>query len=93
VTPEHRKFRGSDARQLLDNELFKEAFAAIDSYLNNAAIACNPDDAEKARRIVISMQLLKAVKREITRVVEDGKIADIQINELEKRKRFPFFQR
>lgn len=83
-TPEHRKLRGQDARALLDNPIFKEAFDAVAEYLNQAALSCNPDDPVKAQRIIISKQLLEAVKREVTRKVEDGEVADIQIKELEK---------
>jgi hypothetical protein len=86
VSPEERRFRGQDAKQLLDNKLFKEAFAAVDEYLNQAALSCSPDDATKAQRIVISKQLLQAVKREVVRQVEDGVVADVQINELEQRR-------
>ena len=70
--------------------MFKEAFQAVDEYLNQAALTCSPDDAEKARRIVISKQLLSAVKREIQRKVEDGDIAQIQMQELETRKKSLF---
>lgn len=86
LSAEDRRIRGNDARHLLDNPLFKEAFAAVNDYLESAAMSCNPDDAEKARRIVISKQLLAAVKREITRVVEDGVVADVQISEIEARR-------
>lgn len=93
MSPETRKFRAADARQLLENAMFKEAFEAVDEYLNAAALACNPDDAEKARRIVISKQILAAVKREIARVVEDGAVAEIQIQEIEKQRKLRLFRR
>lgn len=93
MTPEQRRIKGNEARQLLENPMLKEAFAALDDYLNSAALSCNPDDAEKARRIVISKQLLAAVKREITRQIEDGVIADVQINELEQRRGLRRFMR
>jgi hypothetical protein len=58
-----------------------------------AALTCDPDNAEKARRIFISQQLLAAVKREVTRVVTDGDVAAIQMAELEKRNKLSFFRR
>lgn len=88
MTPEDRKFRATDARQLLENTLFVEAWEAVEKHLNMAALTCDPDNAEKARRIVISQQLLAAVKREITRVVNDGAMAEVQISELEQKKRW-----
>lgn len=93
MTPEARKFRATDARQLLENPLFVEAFSAVEKQLNMAALSCSPDDATKAQRIVITQQLLAAVKREITRVVDDGKVAEIQLSELETKKKFALFRR
>lgn len=90
---EARKFRATDARQLLENPMFVEAFEAVGKQLQMAALTCEPDNATKAQRIIITQQLLAAVKREITRVVEDGKIAEIQLSELENRKKFALFRR
>ena len=86
MTPESRKFRATDAKQLLENPLIIEAFAAVANHLNMAALTCDPDNQAKAQRIVISQQLLAAVKREISRVVEDGVIAEIQLAEIENKK-------
>ncbi len=86
MTPEDRKFRATDAKQLLENKLFVEAFDAVERHLSMAALTCDPDNATKAQRVVISQQLLAAVKREITRIVEDGKVAEIQMAELERRR-------
>ena len=88
MTPQERTFRATDAKQLLENKLFVEAFDAVAGHLNSAALTCDPDNAEKARRIIISQQLLAAVKREITRIVNDGTMAEVQIAELEQRKRW-----
>lgn len=85
-TPEHRRIRGNDARQLLDNQLLKEAFAAVGQYVDDQALSCPPDDAARAQRIVISKQLLAAIKRELVRVIEDGDVAEVQIEEIEKRR-------
>lgn len=88
MTPQERTFRATAAKQLLENKLFVEAFDAVAGHLNAAALTCDPDNAEKARRIIISQQLLAAVKREITRIVNDGTMAEVQIAELEQRKRW-----
>jgi hypothetical protein len=94
MTPEDRKFRATDARQLLENKLFIEAWEAVEKYLNMAALTCDPDNATKAQRIVISQQLLAAVKREVTRVVNDGVVAEVQMSELEKKSnKLAFFRR
>lgn len=93
MTPQERTFRATDAKQLLENKLFVEAFDAVAGHLNAAALTCDPDNAEKARRIIISQQLLAAVKREVTRIVTDGTVAEVQIAELEKRNKLAFFRR
>lgn len=91
TTPEARRFRAQDAKSLLENPMLVQAFSAVNDYLDASALSCDPDNAEKARRIVISKQLLAAVKREIERVVSDGVVAELQIAEIEqKRKLFQF---
>lgn len=92
MTPEARVFRATDARQLLENPLFVEAFEAVAGHLQSTSLSCDPDNATKAQRIIISQQLLAAVKREITRIVQDGEIAKVQMHELE-RKKFAVFRR
>lgn len=90
MTNEQRRIKGMEAKQLLDNPMLKDAFTAVDEFLNQSALACSPDDATKAQRIIISKQLLQAIKREITRKIEDGDVAVIQIQELEQRRRSLF---
>jgi len=86
MTPEDRVFRATDARQLLENKLFVEAWDAVERHLSSAALSCDPDNKDKAQRIIISQQLLAAVKREITRIVQDGEVARVQIAEIEKKR-------
>lgn len=83
---EQRRIIGQEAKQLLENKHFREAFAAVEGYLVMQAHACDPDNKEKTQRVVISMQLLKALKREIERKVEDGEMAQIEIGELERKR-------
>jgi hypothetical protein len=90
---EDDKFRAADAKQLLDNPLFKAAFQAVGEYIEQQALACEADNKDRAQRIVISKQLLAALKREIFRHVENGQIADIRIAELEKKRGIKLFQR
>lgn len=93
MTPEHRKFRASDAKALLDNEMFKFAFASMGEYLEARALSCDPDNKDATQRVVLAKQILAGVKREIERIVEDGTVADIQLAEIEQRKRLFRFAR
>lgn len=86
MTPEARKFAAADAKALLENRLFRQAFAGVADYLDSQALGCDPDNAAKAQRIVIAKQLLAGIKREIERVVEDGVVANIQIDQLEQKR-------
>lgn len=93
MTPEQTRFIAEDAKQLLDNKMLKEAFEAVSSYIDQQALSCEPDNKDRAQRIVLSKQLLAGIKREIYRHVESGQVANIQIAELEKKKRiFPFMR-
>lgn len=82
---EDRIIRAADAKNLLENPLFVEAWDAVEKHLHMATMACEPDNAIKAQRIVISQQLLAAVKREITRIIGDGFVADVQMREIENK--------
>ena len=83
---ESRRARANEARQFMGNPLFKEAFEGVGEYLRQAGLSCDPDNKDKAQRVIISQQLLEALRREIIRKIEDGDMADIQIEELERRK-------
>lgn len=87
MTPESRKWQAQDAKALLDNKIFRAAFAGVADYIDAQALGCDPDNAAKAQRIIIAKQILAGIKREIERVVEDGVVAEIQIAEVEQRKK------
>jgi len=93
MTLEKDRIIGNDAKQLLENPLLKDAFAAVDGYLNDKALSCDPDNKEMAQRIILSKQLLVGIRREIERKIDDGMVAEVQINELEKRRIFGGFRR
>ncbi len=92
MTPESRKFRAQDAKQLLEHPMLKEAFQAIENALISSALTCEPDNKEKAQRIVISQQLLAGIKREITRIIQDGEIATVQLSEIELKRQNVFMR-
>ena len=93
MNEEDRKIRAEEAKHLLDNRLFKEAFSAVEGYIESQAQGCDPDNKDRAQRIIISKQIMAALRREITRIVEDGLVAEMQIQEIEQRKRFSVFRR
>jgi hypothetical protein len=91
ATPEQRRIISNEARQLLENKHFREAFGAVDAAIEMQASSCDPDNKDKAQRIIIAKQMLLAVRREILRKLDDGWMAEAQIVEIEnarKRARF-----
>jgi len=90
---ESRRIRAEEARQFLSNPLFREAFDGVARDLLEVSLTCDPDNKDKAQRIVISQQLLQAVRREIERKVNDGEFAAFQMAELDKRKKLFQFRR
>lgn len=90
---EQRRIIGNEARQLLENKHFKDAFTAVAQAIDEKALSCDPDNKDKAARIIISKQLLAAIKREIERKVEDGEVANVELSELERKRSILRFYR
>lgn len=86
MTPDDRRIRAQDAKHLLENPMFIEAWDAVEKHLQMQAITCDSDNAQKALRIVLSQQLLAGVKREIQRIVTDGVVAEVQLSEIEHKR-------
>lgn len=85
LSPQERRIVGVEAQQLLDNKHFRQAWDALQGYLIEKAKACDTNAKGHAENVVISMQLLEALKREFIRKVEDGEMAKIEIEQLEQR--------
>ena len=91
ASPHQRLIVANEARQLLENRHFQEAFAAVHDYLEQRAGACV--NQEQAFHVVIAKQLLRDIRREVIRKVEDGYMAEVEIAELEQRKKMLRFVR
>jgi len=79
-------FKATDAKALLDNPIFKDAFVKVGEYLEAQALSCDPNDQGKAQRVIVAKQILAGIKREITKMVDDGDIAQIRMDEVEQRR-------
>lgn len=79
---EEERNKGTDAKAVLGNQAFNQAFDKVNDYLEAQALGCDPDNKEKAQRIILSKQILQSIKRELTKTVENGNIAVIQIEQL-----------
>lgn len=92
-TPEQRRILANEARQVLENRHFRQAFAAVSEEIEAQAIACDVRDAERSRNIVLAKQLLLKIRRELTRKMEDGYMAEVEIEEIKNRRRLSRFVR
>lgn len=92
-TPEQRRLVANEARQLLENKHFRQAFAAVDAEVEAQALACDPRDMQRAQNIVLAKQLLQKIRREVIRKMEDGWMAEVEIAEIERKKKITRFAR
>jgi hypothetical protein len=93
IEPGRRVVIANEARQILENVHFQQAFAAVDDLLEAQALACDPDNKDRAARIVIGKQLLQAIRREIIRKMDDGYMAEVQIAGIERKRGLLKFKR
>ena len=70
--------RGEQAAQILDNPIYQEALQKVkDSII--ASMANSPLGDEKTHnRLVIALQLLNQINKQLTDVMQTGKLAAIQ---------------
>lgn len=79
-----RQDRAAKAEALLRNELFIEAFEYLDEQFVEAWRTSGIDDEEAREKIFHLMQALGAVKGYFQSVVEDGKMAQSQLDEFRR---------
>ena len=70
--------RGEQAGQILDNPIYQEALQKVKDSLI-ASMANSPLGDEKTHnRLVIALQLLNQINKQLTDVMQTGKLAAIQ---------------
>lgn len=70
--------RGEQAAQVLDNPLFKESVDKVREGIIRSMATSPLGDSETHNRLVIAMQLLNQIEKQLTDVVQTGKMAAIQ---------------
>jgi hypothetical protein len=78
--------RGEQASQVLDNPLFKESVEKVREGIIRSMASSPLGDSETHNRLVIAMQLLNQIEKQLTDVMQTGKMAAIQTDN--KRKLF-----
>ena len=77
--------RAEKAASLLRHELFVEAFDYLDTQFIEAWKSSDVKDAEARERIYNLSQALSALRGYFQSVVEDGKLAEAQLQDLQRR--------
>lgn len=83
----NRQERAAKAEALLRNELFVEAFEYLDEQFIEAWRSSGVEDTEAREHIFHLSQSLGAVKGYLQSVVEDGKLAQVSLDEFQRRSR------
>ena len=80
--------RAEKAEALLRNEILTEGFAYLEEQFTQAWKRSAVDDTENRERLYMLCQNLDALKGYINKVVEDGKLANAALKELQNRVKF-----
>jgi hypothetical protein len=80
LSPEQRRSRAVTAQQLLDNEVLQSAFYALTADLLRQIDQVKLDDKDGHTRLVMALQMSKAIERQLWLLVQDGHEAVQQIN-------------
>ena len=78
--------RGARAQRLLEDDLLVEAFETLDLEYSRAWRATAARDTDARERLWLAVQVVAKVRDHLIRVVNGGKLAQRQINELAARK-------
>ena len=79
--------RAIQAQQLVDNPIYQEAFRTLRETMHSAWENAPVRDVEGQHELKLMLKLLGDLERNITRVIDDGKLAKLEI----ERQKKPFF--
>jgi len=73
--------RGEEAEYLLNHEIIKDAFGKVRTGIVSAMTESAMGDERTHNRLVIAMQLLEQIERNIQEVATTGKLARLQVKQ------------
>jgi hypothetical protein len=79
LTAEQRRSRAATAQQLLDNDVLQGAFYALQSDILRQLDQVKLDDRDGHMRLVMALQMSKAIEKQLWLLVQDGYEAAQQI--------------
>ena len=96
ATPDQRRIRANEARQVLENRHFIAAWDALNATIEAKALSCDTltdEGKRQAAGIVSAKQLLHGLRREFERKLDDGYMAEAELDEIARRRQRLRFQR
>ncbi len=90
MTLQNEVKEGEEAERLLNNPVYQKSIEKVRTGLINAMSDSPMGDEKTHNRLVIALQLLSQIEKNIKTVAETGKLAKIQINQtpMDKVRRF-----
>jgi predicted component of type VI protein secretion system len=88
MTNREKVERASKAEDLLRNEVFQDAFNHLEKSFYEAWRKSQIEDTESRERVYQFLQNLDALRGYFQTVIEDGKLAQMQIDEIERQDSF-----
>lgn len=79
MTPEQEAFNGSRAREVLDNEVFQQAYDAIETELIERWKNSPARDQEGREKLWMYLHIHRQLKENLTRIMEGGKLAELNL--------------
>lgn len=73
--------RADFARQILDNPLFVEALAALQTDLERQRLAVKLTDVDAHTKLIMAEQVMAQFRRAFTRAIEDGEVAEFRLKQ------------
>lgn len=80
--------RAAKAEALINNEILQDSFNYLEEQFVEAWKGSGLDDKQARENLYMLCQNLSALKTYIVSVIEDGKLAQAALNELQKRQNF-----
>lgn len=74
--------KGEQAEKILESQVYQEAFTQVKNNIIEAMQTSPLSDDVTHNRLVIALQTLNQIQRALTSVMQTGKMAQIQVNDL-----------
>ena len=88
MTPEEEMVRAGHAREVFESAMFKEAQSHVLDGITYQMAKCPVHDQTMHTRLIMMLQLWKALESYLQNVVETGKMAEFQVAAEEKKRGF-----